>query len=400
MEKSVQPEETTQLCENCNSALIGPYCANCGQQAEPTLKYFWTVILHLLDDFFSFDSRANRTLWPLMVKPGFLTAEYFEGRRVHYVPPLRLYLFISIVFFISLNFFADFQQDDSFKNARADLLTTIEELSTESQNRLEGDELVQALKLTSQLSNKLNSITGTNTLNNTALFDLIEEITNLKLSQLKNGELTEVNAESLKKKLTTWQALVDGKEDALIVGGINFGNDEQGNFTFEFLSDDANKKLDEFTKSIEKKSQNSSWDALFKQTVSKLPQLMFVLLPLFAVLLKIFYLFKKRLYLEHLTVALHSHSFIFFAFMLVQIFDYLSGAFGSDFSFLSEVTDYLAIGVLVWIPIYIFIMQKRVYKQGYFMTTLKYSLIGLSYLLLITFTFVAAMIWGVADMPT
>ena len=51
MEKPIQQEETTQLCENCNSALIGPYCASCGQQAEPTLKYFWTVILHLLDDF-------------------------------------------------------------------------------------------------------------------------------------------------------------------------------------------------------------------------------------------------------------------------------------------------------------------------------------------------------------
>ena len=105
------------------------------------------------------------------------------------------------------------------------------------------------------------------------------------------------------------------------------------------------------------------------------------------------------MYLEHLTVALHSHSFIFFAFMLVQIFDYLSGAFGSDYAFLSSMSEYIVIGLLIWMPIYIFIMQKRVYKQGYLLTTLKFSLIGFSYLMLITFTFVAAMIWGVADMP-
>jgi len=91
-------------CENCHQSINGPFCGQCGQQAESTLKYFWVVIMHLLDDIFSFDSRAARTLFPLVARPGFLTNEYFAGRRVHYVPPLRLYLFISIVFFITLNF--------------------------------------------------------------------------------------------------------------------------------------------------------------------------------------------------------------------------------------------------------------------------------------------------------
>ena len=99
------PIEDSQSCENCHLPLSGPFCANCGQEADSKLKYFWVVIMHLLDDIFSFDSRASRTLFPLLTRPAFLTNEYFAGRRVHYVPPLRLYLFISIVFFLTLKFF-------------------------------------------------------------------------------------------------------------------------------------------------------------------------------------------------------------------------------------------------------------------------------------------------------
>ena len=104
-DSEIDSEKEDVICENCHSQVIGSFCSQCGQSVESTLKYFWTVLLHLLDDIFSFDSRASRTLKPLLLTPGFLTNEYIQGRRVHYVPPLRLYLFVSIIFFISLKFF-------------------------------------------------------------------------------------------------------------------------------------------------------------------------------------------------------------------------------------------------------------------------------------------------------
>ena len=96
--------------------------------------------MHLLDDIFSFDSRASRTLWPLITRPAFLTKEYFAGRRVHYVPPLRLYLFISIVFFISLKFFIAADDGNSINiNGKEEVVTQvkahIKQLQTE-QNSL------------------------------------------------------------------------------------------------------------------------------------------------------------------------------------------------------------------------------------------------------------------------
>lgn len=64
-----------------------------------TFKQF---ILDFLGDYFTFDSLIIRSLRPLLFKPGFLTLEFLKGRRVRYIPPLRLFIFISIVFFLFL----------------------------------------------------------------------------------------------------------------------------------------------------------------------------------------------------------------------------------------------------------------------------------------------------------
>jgi hypothetical protein len=170
--------------------------------------------------------------------------------------------------------------------------------------------------------------------------------------------------------------------------------------SFDFLSEDSNKKLNVFTKSLIKKAENafrSDATPLVQEVIGKLPQLMFVLLPLFAILLKIMYIFSKRLYMEHLTVALHSHSFIFFTILLVELLDVFAGYSKTVLPILTGSIEFASKALLIWIPIYLFIMQKRVYKQGYFFTFIKYSLIGTAYMILIGFTGIIAFVWGLTD---
>ena len=64
------------------------------------LRHFIYFLQELLRVVFEFDGRAYKTAFRLMTRPGFLTREYFEGRRVSYTPPLRLFLIISIGFFL------------------------------------------------------------------------------------------------------------------------------------------------------------------------------------------------------------------------------------------------------------------------------------------------------------
>jgi len=65
-------------------------------------------ISHLLGEaiegFLHLDSKSFQTVRKLAFKPGFLTAEYIKGRRVRYVAPVRLYVFISFIFFLLLGF--------------------------------------------------------------------------------------------------------------------------------------------------------------------------------------------------------------------------------------------------------------------------------------------------------
>lgn len=87
-------------CENCRAPLAGRYCSACGQRHEPHIHSISEFMHEAAENLTHADSRVWRTIWPLLAKPGFLTREFLEGRRARYLPPFRLYLVLSVVFFV------------------------------------------------------------------------------------------------------------------------------------------------------------------------------------------------------------------------------------------------------------------------------------------------------------
>jgi len=88
------------LCENCGAALTGRYCAACGQRREPPVHSLWHFLTVAFEDVTHADSRLWSTLAALAFRPGFLTHEFLNGRRARYLPPVRLYLVLSVLFFL------------------------------------------------------------------------------------------------------------------------------------------------------------------------------------------------------------------------------------------------------------------------------------------------------------
>jgi hypothetical protein len=86
-------------CGNCDSMLTGPYCAQCGQHAHASARNLAAVFHDGWHDITHLDGRLWHTLWLLLGRPGRLTADYFQERRARYLPPVRLYLVLSLVFF-------------------------------------------------------------------------------------------------------------------------------------------------------------------------------------------------------------------------------------------------------------------------------------------------------------
>jgi len=87
-------------CENCGAVVSGRYCGTCGQRLEPPVHSLWHFAQVAAEDLTHADSRLWRTLAALLLKPGYLTREFLDGRRARYLPPVRLYLVLSVVFFL------------------------------------------------------------------------------------------------------------------------------------------------------------------------------------------------------------------------------------------------------------------------------------------------------------
>lgn len=87
-------------CQNCGNEVTQRYCGACGQRAEPPVHSLMHFSRVATEDLTHADSRLWRTLTALLFRPGFLTAEFLAGRRARYLPPVRLYLVLSVAFFV------------------------------------------------------------------------------------------------------------------------------------------------------------------------------------------------------------------------------------------------------------------------------------------------------------
>lgn len=117
--------------------------------------------------------------------------------------------------------------------------------------------------------------------------------------------------------------------------------------------------------------------------VASAPTVLFVLLPFFALLLKVFFIFRKRLYMEHLIVAMHSHAFLMLSMLVLLALATLRAWLAPHGAWLAVPLVLLAAAAWVWLLTYLLVMQKRVYRQGWAMTCVKFWCIGWCYFWLV-----------------
>jgi hypothetical protein len=97
---SHQPQRTENDCLNCGTLVAGRFCQNCGQENIVTHQGFLALTRHFIYDIFHFDGKFFETLWLMFRRPGRVAHEYVKGRRVNYLDPIRMYLFTSAIFFL------------------------------------------------------------------------------------------------------------------------------------------------------------------------------------------------------------------------------------------------------------------------------------------------------------
>jgi hypothetical protein len=346
-------------CGNCGTILLGPHCYECGQPVKGLVRHFSSMLGDLLDTFLQLDTRITRTLSPLLLRPGFLTREYFAGRRVRYVSPVRLFFFLSVLAFLVAQWTLDSQPK---ANRTSD--TLLNAGSVADVQRLRDDALHKLAASRAQSANLPAMAKGLDI----AETD-IRRKADTRIAELQRAQATHtappVHSGTLEFDGKPWDP---GAHPVRVAWLPSFANGW------------LNQQAERAKENVRRIQQDPN--LLLDAWMSALPSTLFLLLPLFALLLKIVYVFKRRLYMEHFIVALHSHAFLCLDLLLILL---LNG-FG-DIVGWSWAPTPLLIGrvvLIVWMPIYLLLMQKRVYGQGWPMTLLKFSAIGTVYLVLLS----------------
>jgi hypothetical protein len=280
-------------CPACGADITGAYCANCGQRSTSPVLSVRALLRDVLEDQFSVNGTLPRTLSALFFKPGFLTNEYLRLRISPYVPPFRLYLVASVLFFLVISFRAG-----------------APELTVEDRARID------SARVAMRDSAAARAARG-------------------EAAPQRRGIHIDPTASNWAETVT-----------------INLGNERLDRIVKDRLAVMGNLPPEEALARV------------LRGLLENAPKVIFLLLPLYALLLKLLYIRSKRYYVEHFIFALHVHAFAFVLFLVMT---------------LVEGVRYVPGLLFAWLMLYFWLALKRVYRQGWVKTTVKWFVLGQTY---------------------
>jgi len=315
------------------------------------------MVQHFLYDITHFDSKFFDSMKFLLLKPGFLPAEYIRGKRAGYLNPIKKYVFTSAVFFIA--FFSLFKAGENLK------MNVDQPIST-------ADRVAYIKKLKGALSKDT-----ANTSWKAALL-LLEDSSRVLTNEDMMPYWDDFNYVNLGKRSyknkqeydSIQQTLPAGKKDGWLLRKMQYRNLE--------------------LKQRYKMDPRSGMNKMMETFLHKLPLLLFVSLPIFALLLKLLYFRRKKFYYaDHGIFSIYHYIFSFFLLLLVLSLDELGDFTGWD------IFDIMALILFLSGGVYLFMAMRRFYGQGFFKTLFKFTLLNIGAILALVLLFFVFLIFSV-----
>ena len=334
------------LCRNCGALVLESYCGQCGQSVDSHRR----SVRHLLDEFIehivSFDSRILRTARALLFWPGELALAFREGRTQRHVPPVRLFLFVSLFFFLGLS--------------AARIAVFQLELATTSTRFVANEDG----KVVEEKDGKARVLEGVIAKNGVVISDTRQHgqrdtMLGMKVDGRPTNDLT-IRPYLFSRKIETSSTIDPGLRDSLnrferanstspVAPRVKLWMDRDPQHILETIARNPSAVNDSLTKWIHR--------------------LIFALLPVFAVILAILY-WKQRerfYFVDHVVFSLTFFSFCFVVILLaVFLAQYVLGSA-------------VALAAAGAIGVYLILAMKRFYEEGWGRTARKFLLLSLSY---------------------
>ena len=380
---------TEPVCRNCGAAVSGAYCAACGQKAEALRQPVHRFVRDAVTEFFGLDSRVWRTAGALVFRPGTLTQAYFGGRRQAYLRPLRVYLTSTLLFFFLLSVIdpvgrgrSVLQGDGASDSLRVSALiarndSALARGSGGIRGRLDA-------RIDSAVGDALANAAPGDTAGVRAVRDTLAQKSLAERGDADTSHSDSLQAAADRRRLRVEQAILGTlPPDSLVLaddirGAARMIVPDSAGFTsagdgLGLLRGDAVRGI----LGARTRAERSDRIAAFIRTaIGYVPTVLFLLLPLFALLLKLLYARRDWYYSEHLVFGLHTHAYAFVAFTALTG---LAFAFRETTATGKLAAVWLIGGIALSIPLYFFVAQKRVYGQGWGKTILKALLLGTAY---------------------
>jgi hypothetical protein len=393
---------TDAHCRNCGSPLYGEHCYACGQPTKGLVRHFSSILGDVADTIFNIDGRLLRTLPALLLKPGFLTREYIEGHRIRYVSPVRLFVFLCIgTFFAAKLATPSFEigRDDAVRVAGTDAVV-LDPDGNEGFEEIDTVEGVEARLAEVRAEMATRREESKNLPGVVAVLESAEKQIEANARQrIEALRATTAAAGEAQGRSSSPGITLDENDDT---PDLNFNgrpwDAETNPLVVDSLPESANHWLNAQIGHIPEnwKRVREEPDLLRNAFYSALPTALFVLVPVFALLLKILYVYQRRLYMEHLVSALHGHAFVCAMLLVLMAMTSFESLLGSP-AWLAAPMGWLEWLALAWIPAYLWLHLKRVHGQGWFATSLNFAILGFAEILLLSvvavFALLAALVW-------
>ncbi len=266
------PPPLSDTCLNCGTAVETKFCGACGQENEPPTPGFGSVLGDLWQEFLQVDGKVLKTLWYLLSRPGFLSAEYVAGKRISYVSPFKLYFWTTalfVIFFLRLNLIDSEKlqrtSDQIAQQVAQDAKKNNKETQKNKKVNIKIDE--NPIKIDNRTIKKQEALVA-------ATEEILPTLMSRKMIFL--GEPIELS--------TVPKTVLDYRESKI------YQNDSlKRRFVIERFI----------------RIKNNPWEGLKSLVSGALPNVLIFCVPIWALVIKLF--FPRRLYIEHLIFALHTH---------------------------------------------------------------------------------------------
>ena len=378
----------TPDCPNCGTPLHGQYCWQCGQRSRVRLITLWELLRDAVGDLFELDSRLWRSLKPLLFRPGLLTSDYLAGRRARYMPPFRMYLVLSIIFFLVWGLDSDEFRitpgNEAASQAISERLSVLEELQQQDPDPTRETQIA-GLKAAME---KLDEVDWTDQSAEHRIRFVLDDgsiETETGAAGMDAVSAASPYADAVDAPQTESVDASGPAESAESAAEVAEADNKKSNkvwkcdkLEFDLGWGWLNQQIGEQKiQAACRKMEQDEGKSFGKAMLDNLPAMMFLFLPLLALALKVLYIGSGRYYVEHLLFTVHYHAF-FFLLVTLTIFVHA----GEELLYLPDwlVGIFTAVVVLYIQPVYLYKALRRVYQQGHIATFIRWTLLSVAYI--------------------